>query len=69
MQVQKNHQGGMDTAQLAKKYFFQLERSLVKELYQQYRIDFEMFGYSPQLYLDLAKVTSKVPSRPWNVPP
>ena len=24
MQVQKNHQGGMDTAQLAKKYFSQV---------------------------------------------
>jgi len=63
-EVQKNHQGGMNTAQLTKKYFSQFDRSLVEELYKQYRIDFEMFGYSPQQYLDLAKEPSKVPSQP-----
>ena len=33
----------------------QLERWIVEGLYQQYRVDFEMFGYSPKLYLDMAK--------------
>ena len=34
---------------------FQLEKGLAEQLYQLYRVDFEMFGYSPELYLDLAK--------------
>ena len=42
--------------------WFQLERPLVRELYQQYRIDFDMFGYSPQLYINLAKIATEVKS-------
>ena len=33
----------------------QLERWIVEGLHQQYRVDFEMFGYSPKLYLEMAK--------------
>ena len=46
---------------------FQLERPLVEELYQQYRIDFDMFGYSPQLYIDIAKKATEVQSPTWSV--
>ena len=84
--MQKNHQGGLSTAQLAKEYFakvniawfafkcyrkplnfelFQLERWMVEALFQQYLVDFEMFGYSPQLYLNLAKMPEKILDRPW----
>jgi len=54
-EVQKNHHSGPTTAELTKKYFSQLERWIVEGLHQQYRVDFEMFGYSPKLYLDMAK--------------
>ena len=35
--------------------YSQLDKGLAEELYQLYRVDFEMFGYSPQPYLDLAE--------------
>ena len=28
---------------------------MVKKLYRIYKVDFEMFGYSPQLYYDYAE--------------
>jgi len=34
--------------------FKQVRLSLVKRLYKLYEADFEMFGYSPQLYFDIA---------------
>ena len=36
-------------------YTFQLDRSLVEALVQQYRLDFEMFDYDPKMFLNLDK--------------
>ena len=33
-----------------KRYFMQLNTRQRKNIYQMYRIDFEMFGYSPEPY-------------------
>jgi len=46
---------GGSTKELAKKYFSQLSLDMVKKLYRIYKVDFEMFGYSPQLYYDYAE--------------
>ena len=46
---------GGSTKELAKKYFSQLSLSTVKKLYNVYKVDFEMFGYSPQLYYQYAR--------------
>ena len=40
---------------LAKKYFGQLTKQQVFRLYEMYKIDFDMFGYDPQLYIDMAQ--------------
>ncbi len=34
-------------------YFRKLSREVASRLHELYRIDFEMFGYSPDLYLNL----------------
>ena len=47
---------GGSTKELAKKYFSQLSLVTVKKLYSIYKVDFEMFGYSPQLYYDYARI-------------
>ena len=36
-------------------YTFQLDRSLVEALVQQYWLDFEMFDYDPKMFLNLDK--------------
>ena len=41
--------------ELARKYFSQLSLDTVKKLYDIYKVDFEMFGYSPRLYYGYAK--------------
>ena len=41
--------------ELARKYFSQLSLDTAKKLYNIYKVDFEMFGYSPQLYYGYAK--------------
>ena len=38
--------------------FLQVERKEVEALYKQYKVDFDMFDYSPQTFLDVA-ATSK----------
>ena len=53
--ISTNPSRGGSTSDLARKYFGQLDRRIVKKLYKLYKVDFEMFGYSPDLYLDLAK--------------
>ena len=47
---------GGSTKELARKYFSQLSLDTVKKLYNIYKVDFEMFGYSPQLYYDYARI-------------
>jgi len=51
----QNNPSGMNTEQLTKIYFTQLDRSLVEALVQQYRLDFEMFDYDPKIFLNLDK--------------
>ena len=51
---------GGSTKELAKKYFSQLSLDTVKKLYNIYQVDFKMFGYSPQLYYDIARIGAEV---------
>jgi hypothetical protein len=44
-----------NTSELAREYFSQLYKDDVEKLYQLYKMDFEMFGYSPDSYLNVAK--------------
>ena len=46
---------GGNTKDLARKYFSELDVETVKRLYMLYKVDFEMFGYSPDDYFKLAK--------------
>lgn len=42
-------QGGHSSNQeVAKKYFSQLTKSEIRQLYEMYKLDHEMFGYSPE---------------------
>ena len=45
---------GGSTKTLAKKYFSEIDLQSAKELYKMYQADFEMFGYSPDMYFDIA---------------
>ena len=49
--VRGNISGGGSTSQLTKKYFSELDKSLVNQLYSFYQVDFEMFGYKPDKFL------------------
>jgi len=51
----QNNPSGMNTEQLTRKYFAQLDQSLVEGLYQQYRLDFEMFGYDHHTLFNLGE--------------
>ena len=53
---------GGSSKELARKYFSQLSVNTVKKLYNIYKVDFEMFGYSPQLYYDYARNGTEVSS-------
>ena len=52
--LETHKSSGGDTKILAKKYFSDLDLNTVKDLYEIYKVDFEMFGYSPGKYFDLA---------------
>lgn len=49
-----NYQAG----EIAKRYFSQLSREELKKLYEKYKLDFELFGYEMDDYLQLATATS-----------
>ena len=49
------HKSSGDTSELAAKYFRETPVSLVRALYRLYRPDFDLFGYSPDMYVALAK--------------
>jgi hypothetical protein len=42
-------------SQLAKEYFSQVDRGDIIKLYQLYKIDFDMFGYFADEYINMAK--------------
>ena len=46
---------GGSTKDLARKYFSEMDIDTAKRLYQLYKVDFEMFGYSPDEYFKLAR--------------
>lgn len=48
------HHSSGDTSELAASYFRETPVSLVKALYRLYRPDFDLFDYSPDMYLALA---------------
>ena len=48
------------TLPIARKYYSELSISTVKELYDLYKVDFELFAYSPQLYYDYANNNTDV---------
>ena len=52
--MESHTSSGGSTSQLAVSYFSSLQRHTVLQLYQLYRPDFELFGYSPDKYLQLA---------------
>ena len=47
----KNHLTDTSQEPLSVKYFRQIDRDSIRKLYNIYKIDFEMFGYSVQDYL------------------
>ena len=48
-------EGNRVSAEFTGKYFSQLTVMQILELYQVYKIDFDIFDYSPKPYLELAK--------------
>ena len=55
--VESHHSSGGSNRDLARQYFGELDRRTVDRLYALYQMDFEMFGYSPNLYLSYARPT------------
>ena len=49
---------GGSTKDLAKNYFSELDVTMVKKLHEFYKVDFEMFDYSPDEYFQVAKNSS-----------
>ena len=52
LQSETHKSSGGSTRELAMKYFSELSLETVEKLYEVYKVDFEMFGYSPQLYYE-----------------
>ena len=50
-------EGNRASEEFVVKYYSQLSRQEVLELYEMYRTDFTMFGYSPDEYLELSRDT------------
>ena len=44
----------MKSEEVAKKYFSQLTKEQIIRLHEMYKIDHDMFGYDPQIYIDMA---------------
>ena len=53
--IQLNKSGGGSTNELARKYFSELDIDSTKKLYELYKVDFEMFNYSPEEYFELSR--------------
>ena len=54
--IKSHESSGGRTQHLAIKYFQKLTKKTVWRLYKRYQLDFEMFNYSPQAYLDIAQI-------------
>ena len=46
---------GGSTYDLTKKYFSELDSVTATKLYNIYKVDFEMFSYTPDMYFNAAK--------------
>jgi hypothetical protein len=57
--IQAHKSEGGSTKDQTRKYFGQLDKHTIDQLYKFYQVDFEMFGYSPALYLACANDTDK----------
>lgn len=53
--IESHVSSGGSTKSLAKKYFSELETDVVLKLYKIYQVDFEMFQYSPDLFIEYSK--------------
>ncbi|XP_016910677.1 carbohydrate sulfotransferase 11 isoform X1 [Apis cerana] len=51
----KNPTRGVQTKDVIKNYFAQLSKSQIKDLYEMFRYDFVLFGYSPDEYIALGR--------------
>ena len=50
----KTHQSsGGSTEDLAQEYFSSVKQSRIQLLYQLYHLDFEMFDYSPEYFINI----------------
>ena len=52
LHMHQSHAGSSES--LALQYFAKLNETRVKKLYQMYKLDFLMFGYDPNPYLEVA---------------
>ena len=58
-QVNANNSTGKGTDDLSKEYFSTLDTETVVKLYNLLKVDFEMFGYSPDKYFQYTKQNQK----------
>jgi len=58
--IESHVSSGGSTKDLARKYFSELDLATAKKLYKVYKVDFEMFGYTPDTYFDLAQQSELV---------
>ena len=49
--VHKNQNGVGKKYELAKQYFGQLDKKVVLQLFELYRVDFELFGYTADSFI------------------
>ena len=50
--------GAQSSSQRALGYFSQLSRDMVEDLFNIYRLDFMLFSYKPDVFIDVAKKDS-----------
>lgn len=50
----KHHTGTGQSGDLQRDYYGQLSESEMRKVYKKYKLDFELYGYDPQSYYDLA---------------
>ena len=53
--VESSAVGRENSHNFREEYFGQLTKTEVIQLYEMYKLDFQLFGYSPQLYFNWAK--------------
>ena len=53
--IEINKSRGGSTKEKAEKYFSELDIETAKRLYELYKVDFEMFQYSPDAYFEYSR--------------